>query len=54
MISVAVIALVLIALLGAPLFSVLAAGGILASYTSELSPDLLIIEMNRLAASPGP
>lgn len=52
MISVAVIALVLIALLGAPLFSVLAAGGILASYSSELSPDLLIIEMNRLAASP--
>ena len=49
---VAVIALVLIALLGAPLFAVLGAGGMLASYSSDLSPDLLIIEMNRLAASP--
>jgi len=52
MIIVAVFALVLIALLGAPLFAVLGAGGMLASYTSDLSPDLLIIEMNRLAASP--
>jgi tripartite ATP-independent transporter DctM subunit len=52
MISAAVIALVIIALLGAPLFAVLATGGMLASYSSELSPDLLIIEMNRLAASP--
>lgn len=52
MIAAAIIALVLVALLGAPLFTVLAAGGLLASQTSELSPDLLIIEMNRLAASP--
>ena len=52
MIIVAVFALILIALLGAPLFAVLGAGGMLASYTSDLSPDLLIIEMNRLAASP--
>lgn len=52
MIGLAVIALIVIALLGAPLFSVLAAGGLLTSLASELSPDLLIIEMNRLAASP--
>jgi len=48
----AVFLLVLIALIGAPLFTVLAAGGMLASAASEISPDILIIEMNRLAASP--
>ncbi len=47
-----VIALVLIALVGAPLFVVLGAGGIFASLATDLSPDLLIIEMNRLAATP--
>ena len=52
MITVAILLLIIIALLGAPLFSVLAAGGLLASQSLELSPDLLIIEMNRLAASP--
>ena len=52
MIAVIVIVLIIVALLGAPLFSVLAAGGLLASQALELSPDLLIIEMNRLAASP--
>ena len=52
MIAVTVIALIIIALLGAPLFSVLAAGGLLASLSLDLSPDLLIIEMNRLATSP--
>lgn len=52
MIIAATIALIIIALLGAPLFTVLGAGGMLASYASELSPDLLIIEMNRLASSP--
>jgi tripartite ATP-independent transporter DctM subunit len=51
-VSLLVIALILIALVGAPLFIVLAAGGLLASFLSELSPDLLIIEMNRLAATP--
>jgi len=49
---IAVILLILIALVGAPLFAVLAAGGLLASSASDLSPDILIIEMNRLAASP--
>ena len=52
MITIAVILLILIALLGAPLFSVLAAGSLLASQSLDLSIDLLIIEMNRLAASP--
>lgn len=52
MITIAILLLIVIALLGAPLFSVLAAGGLLASISLDLSPDLLIIEMNRLAASP--
>lgn len=47
-----VLLLVLIALIGAPLFTSLAAGGLLASYSSAISPDILIIEMNRLTASP--
>ena len=52
MISLAVIFLIVVALLGVPLFAALGAGGLLASQTLDLSPDLLIIEMNRLAASP--
>lgn len=52
MIVLAVVLLVIIALLGAPLFTVLAAGGLLASFSSGISPDILIIEMNRLASSP--
>lgn len=52
MIAAVVILLIVIALLGAPLFSVLAAGALVASQALELSPDLLFIEMNRLAASP--
>ena len=52
MITAVVIVLVFLALIGAPLFMVLAAGGILASYSAEISPDILIIEMHRLAASP--
>ncbi len=46
------LALVLMALLGAPLFTVLGAGGMLYSLLDEISPDILISEMNRLAASP--
>lgn len=49
---IAVIILVLIALVGAPLFVVLGAGGLLASYNSEIDPVGLIIELNRLASSP--
>ncbi len=52
MITAAVILLIVLALFGAPLFMVIAAGGILASYSAEISPDILIIEMHRLAASP--
>ena len=48
----AILFLVFITLVGAPLFTVLAAGGILASFASDLSPDILVVEMNRLAASP--
>jgi len=51
MIFVAIL-LVLIALVGAPLFIALAAGALVTSYVSEISPDILIIEMNRLASSP--
>ncbi len=47
-----VILLVFIALIGAPLFTVLASGALLASYAAEISPDILIIEMNRLTTSP--
>ena len=49
---IAVFLLIFIALVGAPLFTALAAGGLLASSASDISPDILIIEMNRLAASP--
>ena len=49
---VAALLLIIIALLGAPLFTVLTAGGLLASYLDDISPDILIIEMNRLASSP--
>jgi len=44
--------LILIALIGAPLFTVLASGAMLASYADDISPDILIIEMNRLTTSP--
>ena len=47
-----VLLLIITALIGAPLFTALAAGGLLASYASEISPDILIIEMNRLTTSP--
>jgi len=52
MMLVAAIVLVVIALIGAPLFTVIAAGGLLASHSADISPDILVIEMNRLAASP--
>ena len=52
MIIIATILLVIIALLGAPLFTVIAAGGLLASHSADISPDILVIEMNRLATSP--
>lgn len=46
------ILLILLALIGAPLFTVLASATIITSYASDISPDILIIEMNRLTTSP--
>ena len=48
----AVVFLIVIALIGAPLFTVIAAGALLASHSADISPDIIIIEMHRLAASP--
>ena len=48
----AALILIVLALVGVPLFVVLAAGGLIASYSADISPDILIIEMNRLASSP--
>jgi tripartite ATP-independent transporter DctM subunit len=52
MIGVAALVLIVLALVGVPLFVALGAGGLLASYAADISPDILIIEMNRLASSP--
>ena len=52
MITAIVITLILLALLGTPLFIAIAGGALLASHSADISPDILIIEMNRLAASP--
>ena len=52
MIAAATILLIVIALIGAPLFTVIAAGALLASHSADISPDIIIIEMHRLAASP--
>jgi len=43
---------VMLALLGLPLFIALAAGGLYASYATELNPSILIIELYRLANQP--
>ena len=45
--------LISLAILGTPLFAVMGAGGLLASYSAELSPSILIIEMYRLVSQPG-
>ena len=50
--TIAVLILILLALLGLPLFIVLGAGGLLASLSAELDPVGLIIEMYRLASQP--
>ncbi len=49
---VVIIILVLLALIGTPLFAVLGAGGLLASHSAELEPSILIIEIYRLASQP--
>ena len=52
MILLLVAALVILALLGIPLFIALAGGSLLATYNAGLDPALLAVELNRLAASP--
>ena len=47
-----VIALVLLALFGLPLFAVLGAGSLFYAHHSDLDSALLIVELNRLATSP--
>ncbi len=47
-----VLILIVLALVGMPLFAVLGAGGLFASYASELDPIGLIIELYRLASQP--
>ena len=44
--------LVVLTLLGLPLFVTLGAGGLLATHYADLDPALLIVELNRLASSP--
>ena len=44
--------LVILALLGIPLFIALAGGSLLATFNAGLDPALLAVELNRLAASP--
>ena len=44
--------LIFLALMGMPLFAVLALGGIYASYQSGIDATILIVEMNRIATSP--
>ena len=47
-----VILLLVVAILGAPLFAIMGTGGLMASYSAELEPNVLIIEMYRLASQP--
>ncbi len=44
--------LVVLAMLGLPLFIALAGGSLLATFNAGLDPALLIVELNRLASSP--
>ena len=44
--------IILLTLLGLPLFVALAGGSLLATYNAGLDPALLAVELNRLAASP--
>src|SRR3989304_9805474 len=47
-----IVFLVLIAALGVPLFVVLGAGSLIATYAAGLDPAVLLAEMMRLASSP--
>jgi len=48
----AIAAIILLALFGLPLFAVIGAGSLVYAWSSELDTALLIVELNRLAASP--
>jgi len=52
MIVAIILLLVLLAVLGMPLFAVLGAGGLVASTYSDLDPVVLIIELHRLSSQP--
>jgi hypothetical protein len=52
MITVVVLLLMLLALLGVPLFVSLGAGSLLAVWQDNLDPAVLVVEMMRLASSP--
>ena len=52
MTGILVVLLILLTLLGMPLFIALAGGALLATYNAGLDPALLAVELNRLAASP--
>ena len=52
MITLLIVALVLLTLLGLPLFIALAGGSLLATWNAGLDPALLIVELNRLASGP--
>lgn len=47
-----VLILILLAIIGTPLFAILGAGGLAASHSAELHPSVLIIELYRLASQP--
>ncbi|MCW9055568.1 MAG: TRAP transporter large permease subunit [Gammaproteobacteria bacterium] len=47
-----IILLIVLAILGMPLFAILASAGLYSSYASDLDPVILIIEMYRLANQP--
>ncbi|MCP3849058.1 MAG: TRAP transporter large permease [Gammaproteobacteria bacterium] len=47
-----ILILIFIAIIGTPLFAVIGAGGLAASYTADLHPSVLIIEIYRLASQP--
>ena len=52
MMTLAVLLIIIVALFGIPLFIALGAGSLLASYSSNIDPIVLLIEMERLASQP--
>ncbi len=52
MMTLAVICIIIVALLGIPLFIALGTGSLLASYSANIDPVVLLIEMQRLASQP--